>query len=87
MMEFEAFELRGGWIQGLGRIDFKESPVIGESVEIAGAHPKELRRYEVLDIELTTGSPSAGNIVLTPIREPNNPPPFADSPGNSRTTI
>jgi hypothetical protein len=77
MAEFEVFELKGGWIQGLGRIHFKEFPAIGESVEIASAHPMEVRRYEVLEVEVSTDSTSAGNIVLTPI--PNGP---HESPGD-----
>jgi len=67
MAEFEVFELRGGWIQELGRIYFKKYPAIGESVEIPGSLPEQVRRYEVLELELTTGSTIAGNIVLTPI--------------------
>jgi hypothetical protein len=85
MAEFEVFELRGGWIQGLGRIHFKEFPARGESVEIAGADPMEVRRYEVHEVELSTDSTSAGSVVLTPIPKPNGPHPFPELPVDSTT--
>jgi hypothetical protein len=64
MAVFTAFELRGGWIQGLGEIYLKEIPYKGESVQIAGVNTDDVRWYEVLDVELTTDATSAGNIVL-----------------------
>ncbi len=64
MAVFTAFELRGGWIQGLGRIYFKEIPFRGDSVQIASADTEEVRWYEVLDVELTPDATSTGNIIL-----------------------
>ena len=78
MAVFTAFELRGGWIHGFGRIYFNKIPSKGEWVEIASVNTKEVRQYEVLDVELTTDSTSAGNIVLTPLPKPNGPHPSAE---------
>jgi hypothetical protein len=64
MAVFTAVELRGGWIQGLGRVYFKEIPSRGESVQITGVNAEEVGWYEVLDVELTTDATTAGNIVL-----------------------
>jgi hypothetical protein len=64
MAVFTAFELRGGWIQGLGRIYLEAIPYKGESVQIASVDTAEVRWYEVLDVELTPDATSAGNIVL-----------------------
>lgn len=64
MAVFAVFELKGGWIQGLGRIFFKEVPFKGDSITIAGAEIDEVSWYEVLCVELTTDATSAGNIVL-----------------------
>ena len=64
MTVFTVFELKGGWIHGLGRIYFKEVPFKGESITIAGFKIDEARWYEVLCAELTTDATSAGNIVL-----------------------
>jgi hypothetical protein len=65
MAVFTAFELRGGWIQGLGRIYCTEIPSKGESVQIASVNMEPVRWYEVLDVELTRDPASAGNIVLS----------------------
>lgn len=65
MAVFTAFELTGGWIQGLGRLYFEEVPSKGEFFEIPGVEGAEARSYEVLDIELPTDPSSAGDIILT----------------------
>ena len=57
---FTVFELRRGWIHGVGRMYFKELPSKGELIEIASVGSC----YEVLDVELATYSPTAGDIVL-----------------------
>jgi hypothetical protein len=60
MAVFTVFELKRGWIQGLGRVYFKEFPSKGEFIKIAS----EGSWYEVLDVEFATYATSAGDIVL-----------------------
>jgi hypothetical protein len=82
MAVFTGLELTGGWVQGLGRIHFKEFPSEGQSVEIARANTEEVRWYEVIEVEFTPDATSAGNIVLMPTPRPNGPYLSAELMGN-----
>jgi hypothetical protein len=82
MAVFTAFELTCGWVQGLGRIYFKEFPSEGRSVEIASLNAREVRWYEVLEVDFTPDASSLGNIVLTPTLKPNGPYLSAELMGN-----
>lgn len=60
MAVLTVFELKCGWIQGLGRVYFKEFPSKGEFIKIGSEGPC----YEILDVELATYATSAGDVVL-----------------------
>jgi hypothetical protein len=60
MPVFTVFELKSGWIQGLGRVYFKEFPSNDEFIKIASQDPL----YEVLDVEFATYAITEGDIVL-----------------------
>jgi hypothetical protein len=62
---FTVFELRRGWIHGVGRMYFKELPSKGEFIRIASVEAEATRCYEVLDIEPATDGASEGDVVLT----------------------
>jgi hypothetical protein len=65
MAVFMVLELKDGRIQGLGRRDFKEVPSKGEFIEFARVEGEQGRWYEVLEVDLATDAPYAGDIVLT----------------------
>jgi hypothetical protein len=63
MAVFTVFELKGGGIQGLGRIYFKTVPSEGQLIKIP-MEGDETRSYDVLEIDPATDATSVGDIVL-----------------------